>query len=83
MLQRLRAERYGLVLVFGGLTDAFSDFARDAPSTRFVFFDSGVDVPNATTLVFADDEAGYLAGYLSGLVEASDAPRLNPSTSCP
>jgi basic membrane lipoprotein Med (substrate-binding protein (PBP1-ABC) superfamily)/DNA-binding SARP family transcriptional activator len=48
------------------------------PQTRFVFIDAyyfpGVKElrqPNVTLLQFADDQAGYLAGYLSGLVERS------------
>lgn len=76
-LERLRSESFGLVLVFGGLVDTLTPLARGSASTHFAFFDRGLELPNATTFVFADDEAGYLAGYLSGLVEASHAPRLN------
>ena len=77
MLERVRSGSFGLVLVFGGFADALTPVAKASPSTRFAFFDRGLDLPNATTFVFADEDAGYLAGYLSGLVEASDAPRLN------
>lgn len=51
--------------------------AKASPSTHFAFFDRGPVLENATTFVFADDDAGYLAGYLSGLVEASHATRVN------
>jgi basic membrane protein A len=47
------------------------------PATRFVVLDSPVDLPNATGFVFDNEQAGYLAGYLSGLVEAQEGPRLN------
>jgi basic membrane lipoprotein Med (substrate-binding protein (PBP1-ABC) superfamily)/DNA-binding SARP family transcriptional activator len=54
------------------------------PRTRFVFVDAyyypGVKAlrqPNVTLLQFADDQAGYLAGYLSGLVENSRASHRN------
>ena len=77
MVERLRSGSFGLVLVFGGFAHALTDLAKDSPSTRFAFFDSGLELPNATTFVFADDDAGYLAGYLSGLVEASHESRLN------
>ena len=77
MLERLRSGSFGLVLVFGGLVDPLMSRASAFPSTHFAFFDRGPALPNATTFVFADDDAGYLAGYLSGLVEASHASRLN------
>ena len=75
--KRLSSESFGLVLVFGGLHEALTPLAAKTPSTRFAFFDRGPKIPNGTTFVFADDEAGYLAGYLSGLVEASGNSRLN------
>ena len=77
MLERLRSGSFGLVLVFGGFADLLTPVAEASPSTRFAFFDRGPELPHATTFVFADEDAGYLAGYLSGLVEASRAPRLN------
>jgi SARP family transcriptional regulator, regulator of embCAB operon len=77
LLERLRSGSFGLVLVFGGLVEPLSSRASAFPSTHFAFFDRGRALPNATTFIFADDDAGYLAGYLSGLVEASHASRLN------
>ena len=78
MLERVRSGSFGLVLAFGGLVDPLVPLARQLPSTRFAFFDRGPnELPNATTFAFADEDAGYLAGYLSGLVEASNASRLN------
>jgi basic membrane lipoprotein Med (substrate-binding protein (PBP1-ABC) superfamily)/DNA-binding SARP family transcriptional activator len=77
MLARLRSGSFGLALVFGGLEDPVARAAPSLPSTRFAFFDVGPELANATTIVFKDWEAGYLAGYLSGLVEGSRASRLN------
>lgn len=77
MLARLRSGSFGLVLVFGGLEEPVSKAAPAMASTRFAFFDVGPELPNATTFVFSDGEAGYLAGYLSGLVERSRGSRLN------
>ena len=78
MRERVRSGSFGLVLVFGGLGEALAPLLHGLPSTHFVFFDQGPKgMPNATTFVFADEDAGYVAGYLSGLVEASHAPRLN------
>jgi basic membrane protein A len=77
MLERLRTGRFGLVLAFGGLGEAVTPLARTLPSTHFAFFDRGPKLRNGTTFVFGDEDAGYLAGYLSGLVEGSRGPRQN------
>ena len=77
LLVRLHSGSFGLVLVFGGLSEVVSPVARKSTSARYVFFDRGPKLPNATVYGFADRDAGYLAGYLSGLVEASRSPRLN------
>jgi basic membrane protein A and related proteins len=50
------------------------------PATRFVYVDADMratpieHAPNATGLRFADDAAGFLAGYLGGLVSARRSP---------
>ena len=76
--ERIGSSRPGLVVLFGGgLASGVPDLARASPATRFVLIDADVPMPNATTLQFDDGEAGYLAGYLSGLMEASDGERLN------
>jgi DNA-binding SARP family transcriptional activator/basic membrane lipoprotein Med (substrate-binding protein (PBP1-ABC) superfamily) len=74
---RLRSGAFDLVLVFGGLSETATPIAAASPSTRWAFFDRGPKLANATTLVFVDEDAGYLAGYLSGLVEGSRGSRLN------
>ena len=61
----------------GGAPDRAAPCAPDPQSDVLRFFDSGPALRNATTFVFEDNDAGYRAGYLSGLVEASHASRLN------
>jgi basic membrane lipoprotein Med (substrate-binding protein (PBP1-ABC) superfamily)/DNA-binding SARP family transcriptional activator len=68
---------FDLVVIAGGHAAGF--FAREAPKnthTRFVWIDlccledlGLVESPNATTMSFDDEEAGYLVGYLAGLME--------------
>jgi basic membrane lipoprotein Med (substrate-binding protein (PBP1-ABC) superfamily) len=78
-IARLRSGNFDLVIVTpgGGLWPALGPTARALPKTRFVVFDARVDVPNATGFALDDHQAGYLAGYLSGLIEARSGPRLN------
>jgi basic membrane protein A len=75
--ERLRAGAFNLVLATS--IAVAQPFAQETfpPNTRWVVFDSGVDVANATGLLFDDRQAGFLAGYLSGLMERSRGPRLN------
>lgn len=53
---------------------------RSLPTTRFVYVDASLegtpieDAPNATALTFADDVAGFLAGYLAGLATGRRSP---------
>jgi len=82
--ERLGRAGYDLVLVDSELTVNWTRrvLAR-YPRTRFVFLgaslgDLGVaGDSNATGIVFADDQSGYLAGYLTGLMEARTGSRLN------
>jgi basic membrane protein A len=75
-VERVRAGRFDLIVI-ANIAIA-QPFARVAfPGTRFVVFDSPVDVPNATGFLFDDRGAGLLAGYLSGLMERTEGPRLN------
>ena len=73
---------FDLVLVsrpwIGG--NALVKEVRRSPVTRFVFLDADLHqtpfagLKNVTAVRFADEQAGYLAGYLSGLVEARRSP---------
>ena len=75
-VERVRKGRFDLVLV-ANIAIAQPFGAVTFPGTRWVVFDSPVDVPDATGLRFDDRKAGFLAGYLSGLMERTDGPRLN------
>jgi basic membrane protein A len=78
----LRAGRFDLVLTAGLGPSAFAllPTVSRLPATRFVYLDASlrgmhVEWPrNATGLPFADDDSGYLAGYLSGLMSARKSP---------
>ena len=75
---RLRSGEFDLVLWPLGLTGPrFFDVVTQYPDTHFVFLDyccaAGAELngaPNATALSLRGGEAAYLAGYLSGLMEA-------------
>ncbi len=79
---RLRSGGFDLVLWPLGLTGPnFYDVVPLYPDTRFVFLDyccvEGAELgglPNATGLTLRADRAAYLAGYLSGLMEARRSP---------
>jgi DNA-binding SARP family transcriptional activator/basic membrane lipoprotein Med (substrate-binding protein (PBP1-ABC) superfamily) len=83
---------FDLVVVAGEtLAAALVPTVRELESTRFVFVDVSLDrifngrkpfhgLRNATGVTFADEQAGYLVGYLSGLIEARGGTRLNHHT---
>jgi basic membrane lipoprotein Med (substrate-binding protein (PBP1-ABC) superfamily) len=80
--RELRTRQYDLVLWAGSGPAAWKTFpvVGELPRTRFVYVDASLDetpledTPNATGLRFADDGAGFLAGYLAGLVVARRSP---------
>jgi basic membrane lipoprotein Med (substrate-binding protein (PBP1-ABC) superfamily)/DNA-binding SARP family transcriptional activator len=75
-VERVRRGRFDLVLA-ANIVIA-QPFGRVTfPGTRWVVFDSPVDVRDATGFLFDDRQAGFLAGYLSGLIERTEGPRLN------
>ncbi len=77
--RRLRADDGFDLILSAGIDPASSAQLPEAThlsDTRFVYVDASVrgtraeSSPNATGLSFADEKAGYLAGYLSGLMAA-------------
>nr|AYC79445.1 hypothetical protein [uncultured bacterium] len=77
---RLRSGDFDLVVWPFGPAPWFVDVVAQYPDTRFVFLDyccvDGIELrgaPNATTLSSRAGQAGQLAGYLSGLMEARRA----------
>jgi basic membrane lipoprotein Med (substrate-binding protein (PBP1-ABC) superfamily) len=60
--------RQGVDLVINFLGGSFEPvFAVDHPETRFVIFDSPVELPNVTSLVFAEHEGSFLVGAAAAL----------------
>jgi basic membrane protein A len=73
-LQTLADEGFDLIISVGFLmTDATTEAANAYPDTQFAIVDSAFDpaIPNAQGLLFKEQEAGYLVGYLAGLVTES------------
>ena len=68
---------YDVVVTVGFLmTDATVAAAEESPDTKFIGVDQGyaedVTATNVTGLVFPEDQAGYAAGYLAGLMTKTD-----------
>ncbi len=67
-------KKYDTIVTVGFLmTDATTAAAKANPTTRFIGVDQGYDATkvtekNITGLIFPEDQAGYGAGYLAGLM---------------
>jgi basic membrane protein A len=82
-LRTLAAQGYDPIFAIGPAEDdALGDVARQFPNVRFAVVNDSYAAPrigsrpNVLGLVFKQQESGYLAGYLAGLVELSRMPRL-------
>ena len=71
-LQSLAAQHYNLVIAVGFLMGpALKQVAAAYPNTKFAIIDFSYapkNIPNVQGLLFKEQDAGYLAGYLAGLV---------------
>jgi basic membrane protein A len=71
-LQTLAAQHYNLVIAVGFLMgDAVKQVSAAYPSTHFAIIDFSYapkNIKNVQGLLFKEQDAGYLAGYLAGLV---------------
>jgi basic membrane protein A and related proteins len=80
-LSSLARQGYGLVIGVGSpMRDAIRLVARKFPHTRFMIVDdawSKGDPKNLEGTRFAEEQAGYLAGYLAGLLYAGKAVTLS------
>lgn len=70
-LLRAAAENTFVIAIGSGLTDAVAQIARENPNRRFALIDGEVDLPNVAAIVFADQEAAFLAGAMAGLATRS------------
>ena len=74
-LSLLARQRYDLVIMGIPFPDAAAVVAREFPGTKFMFPDhsihelDGAPPQNLQGSIFRDEQAGYLAGYLAGLME--------------
>jgi basic membrane protein A len=82
-LRSMAQQGYDLVIAIGPAEEqALAAVARDFPAVRFAIVNDSYatrglgSLPNVQGLRFQQQEAGYLAGYLAGLVELSRMPRL-------
>jgi basic membrane protein A len=71
-------KKYDVVVTVGFLmTEATATAAKENPTTKFIGVDQGYDAAkvtekNITGLIFPEDQAGYGAGYLAGLLTKTD-----------
>ncbi len=73
-IQRFVSEKYEIIITVGFmLGDATKKMALKYPKVRFAIVDFAFDPPveNLVGLVFAEDQAGFLAGSLAGLMTKS------------
>ena len=74
-LKQFTDKKFDVVVTVGFLVqDATAEAAKAAPDTKFIGVDQNHDGEsgNVTGLVFPEDQAGYAAGYLAGLMTTSD-----------
>ena len=71
-LQTLAAAHYNLIIAVGFLMgDAVKQVAAAYPSAHFAIIDftyAPKNIPNVQGLLFKEQDSGYVAGYLAGLV---------------
>ncbi len=73
-MQQFTNKKYDVIVTVGFLmTDATAQAAAENPTTRFIGVDQTYDATkvtakNLTGLIFPEDQAGYGAGYLAGLM---------------
>jgi basic membrane protein A len=80
-LSTLAAQHYDLVIGVGFLmADAVKAVSAQFPSTKFAIIDvdpAGGDGKNVEGLTFHEEESGYVAGYLAGLMQKVSGSRNN------
>lgn len=73
-MQQFTNKKYDVIVTVGFLmADATVEAATNNPDTKFIGVDQGYDATkvkatNVTGLIFPEDQAGYGAGYLAGLM---------------
>ncbi|NLZ73891.1 MAG: BMP family ABC transporter substrate-binding protein [Bacteroidales bacterium] len=77
-------EGWDIILVGGiNISQPMQEMAEKYPDQKFMLFDETVDFSdgqnsNVATITYRQNEGGYLAGILAGLVTKSDMEKANP-----
>ncbi len=72
-LNNLARRDFSLIFGVGFLMeDAIADIAAQQKDTEFAIIDGVVDAPNVTSVLFKEQEGGYLAGVAAALMTKSD-----------
>jgi basic membrane protein A and related proteins len=75
LLRVLAEDGYDLLFGVGfAFHDALESVATDFPDTSFAIIDDVVDLPNVTSITFAEHEGSFLVGALAGLFLADRSP---------
>ncbi|MDI3298443.1 MAG: BMP family ABC transporter substrate-binding protein [Bacillota bacterium] len=74
-LTNFAQQGYDLVIAVGFLmTDAVKTVAKQYPDTKFLLIDDQIEgMPNVASAMFRSEQAGYLVGALTGLIEKQHA----------
>ncbi|MDX9753780.1 MAG: BMP family ABC transporter substrate-binding protein [bacterium] len=80
----LAAERADVVISLGFLiTDAVTQVAPQYPDKAFILADGLVEQPNVASILFAEEEGGFLAGLLASFVTHTDTLAVLPGMDIP
>ncbi len=74
-MKQFTDKSYDVIVTVGFLmAEATAAAAKENPNTKFIGVDQfqGEEVANLTGLIFPEDQAGYAAGYLAGMLTKSN-----------
>ncbi len=72
-IEQFAKEGYDMIITVGFMiNDATTAAAKKYPNIKFAGVDEGSDQPNFAGLLFSEDQSGFLAGCLAGLMTKSN-----------
>ncbi len=72
-IEQFAKEKYDMIVTVGWMiNDATTAAAKKYPNIKFAGVDQGSDQPNFAGLGFSEDQSGFLAGCLAGLMTKSN-----------
>jgi basic membrane lipoprotein Med (substrate-binding protein (PBP1-ABC) superfamily)/maltose-binding protein MalE len=72
-IEQFAQEKYDMIITVGFMiNDATTAAAKKYPNILFAGVDEGSDQPNFAGLIFSEDQSGFLAGCLAGLMTKSN-----------